>query len=109
LLPPSFQEKLHLLDELSVGLRGDEIHARRVAALDLKLQAGPYPIGEFVLGAVAKVKIPLHEIGRLPGPKGGGVGPEIKGAVLFNPPGGEEAGKGMAHVELQRKIAFVIL
>src|SRR2546422_3249737 len=62
----ALQEEGHLLHGPPVLLLRNVVHARRRAALDLVLQAGPAPIRHHRVGAGAELEVAVHDAPRLP-------------------------------------------
>jgi len=70
----ALEEQRHLVHRALVFLGRDGVDARRGAALDLVLQAGPPPVGHHLIGAGAQLEVAVDEAQRLADGRGARIG-----------------------------------
>ena len=104
----ALQEEGHLLHGPPVLLLRNVVHARRRAALDLVLQAGPAPIRHHRVGAGAELEVAVHDAQRLPDGGRARERPEVPRSVLAHPPHHFQPGVGVRVREPQRDEVLVV-
>ena len=81
----ALEEQGHLIHGPPVLFLRHVVHARRRAALDLVLQAGPSPIRHHRVGAGAELEVAVHDAQRLPDGRRARERPEVPRSVLAYP------------------------
>src|SRR5690606_7449960 len=99
LVVPAGEEQRDRADLRGVLLAIDVVDARRRAALDLVLEAGPFAARELPIAAASELEVLLDEVQRAPRRGGGVVRPEVARAVRLGAPHELRARPLVAEVE----------
>ena len=104
----SLQEKRHLLDHLPVILSGNLARARAKTLAHRVVEAGSVALDKLFALAKPQGKKLVEIFQRVSGGPRRGVGAEMERPVFLKPPDDIEPGIGIAGVEPDREVVFVV-